>query len=156
MSTALPSNLPANLINVDSNDKVRSFFDSYFIRPLTYPAAEIDAVVGFFRKRGFDELSSNSTAIILLQQAKLDNVNVFTLLDTLDGLESIQLSAVVAEVLNYNRQKISTLGYRRVDPSDLLEKRNIIDNVPIVQTGTFDAEISSFDNNELTFDRETI
>ena len=126
MSTALPSNLPQNLINIDSTDKVRNFFDSYFIRPITYPAAEIDAVVGFFKKRGFDDLASNSTAIILLQQAKLDNINVFTLLDTLDGLESIQLSAVVAEVLNYNRQKISTLGYRREDPSDLLEKRNIL------------------------------
>ena len=126
MSTALPSNLPQNLINIDSTDKVRNFFDSYFIRPITYPAAEIDAVVGFFKKRGFDDLASNSTAIILLQQAKLDNINVFTLLDTLGGLESIQLSAVVAEVLNYNRQKISTLGYRREDPSDLLEKRNIL------------------------------
>jgi hypothetical protein len=48
MSTALPSNLPQNLINIDSTDKVRNFFDSYFIRPITYPAAEIDAVVGFF------------------------------------------------------------------------------------------------------------
>jgi hypothetical protein len=126
MSTSIPSNLPQNLINADSADKVRKFFDTYFISPITFPSAEIDAVIGFFSKRGFDELASNSTAIILLQQAKIDNVNVFTLLDTLGGLQDIQLSAVVAEVLNYNRQKISTLGYRREDPSDLLEKRNVL------------------------------
>jgi hypothetical protein len=120
------SNLPNNLINVDSSDEVKNFFDLYFTQPLSFPAAEIDAVVGFFSKRGFDDLASNSTAIVLLQQAKLDNVNVFTLLSTLGNLEEIQLSAVVAEVLNYNRQKISTLGYRREDKSDLLEKRNII------------------------------
>jgi hypothetical protein len=120
------SNLPDNLINVDSTDQVKHFFDTYFVQPISYPAAEIDAVIGFFRKRGFDELASNSTAIVLLQQAKIDNVNVFTLLNTLGGLKEIQLSAVVTEILNYNRQKISTLGYRREDTSDLLEKRNIV------------------------------
>lgn len=120
------SNLPQNLISQDSDDAVKTFFDKYFVDSISYPAAEIDAVVGFFRKRGFDELASNSTAIVLLQQAKLDNVNVFTLLDTLQGLKDIQISAVVAEILNYNRQKTSTLGYRRDDASDLLEKRNII------------------------------
>lgn len=122
----IPSNLPQNLINIDSSDEVKTFFDMYFTQQLSFPAAEIDAVIGFFRKRGFDELSSNSTATILMQQAKLDGVNVFTLLETLGSLQDLQLSAVVAEVLNYNRQKISTLGYRKEDPSDLLEKRNIV------------------------------
>ena len=120
------SNLPSNLINVDSNDQVRYFFDTYFIQPISFPAAEIDAVIGFFKNRGFDELASNATAIVLLQQAKLDNVNVFTLLDTLVGLKDLQLSAVVTEILNYNRQKISTLGFKREDLTELLEKRNIV------------------------------
>jgi hypothetical protein len=120
------SNLPLNLINADSSDEVKHFFDMYFTAATVFPATEIDAVVGFFKKRGFDELASNSTAIILLQQAKLDKVNVFKLLDTLGNLEEIKLSAVVAEVLNYNRQKISTLGYKRTDTTELLEKRNIV------------------------------
>jgi hypothetical protein len=122
----ISSNLPTNLINADSNDEVRNFFDLYFTESISFPAAEIDVVTGFFKKRGFDDLASNSTAIILLQQARLDKVNVFTLLDTLSGLKDIQLSAVVTEVLNYNRQKISTLGYRKEDTTDLLEKRNIV------------------------------
>ena len=71
-------------------------------------------------------MASNSTSIILLQQAKLDGVEIFKLLDTLKGFTEIQLSAVVAEVLNYNRQKNSTLGYKQQDTSDLLEKRNVL------------------------------
>jgi hypothetical protein len=63
---------------------------------------------------------------VLLQQARLDDVNVFQLLDTLKGLTELQLSAVVTEVLNYNRQKNSTLGYRVEDTSELLEKRNVL------------------------------
>lgn len=119
------SNLPPNQTS-DSGDAVKTFFNNYFNETVTYPAEQIDAVIGFFKKRGFDDLASNSTSIVLLQQAKIDNVDVFTLVDTLKGLNDVQLSAVVAEVLNYNRQKNSTLGYRQEDRSELLEKRNII------------------------------
>lgn len=119
------SNLPVDQ-NKDSGEGVRLFFNNYFNAPISFPASEIDAVVGFFKKRGFDDLASNSTAIILLQQAKIDNVEVFRLLDTLKGLSEIQLSSVVAQVLNYNRQKNSTLGYKQEDTSELLEKRNIM------------------------------
>jgi hypothetical protein len=119
------SNLPVEQ-NTDSSQAVRLFFNNYFNEAISFPAGEIDAVVGFFKKRGFDDMASNSTAIILLQQAKIDNVEVFRLLDTLKGLTEVQLSSVVAEVLNYNRQKNSTLGYRQQDTSDSLEKRNVL------------------------------
>ena len=119
------SNLPIDQ-NADSGQGVRLFFNNYFNAPITFPAGEIDAVVGFFKKRGFDDVASNSTSIVLLQQAKIDNVDVFKLIDTLKGLTDIQLSSVVAEVLNYNRQKNSTLGYRQADTSELLEKRNVL------------------------------
>lgn len=119
------SNLPITTDN-DSSNEVKRFFNNYFNEPIAFPAEQIDAVVGYFRSRGFDDLASNSTAIVLLQQAKLDEVNVFQLLDTLKGLTELQLSAVVAEVLNYNRQKTSTLGFRQQDTSELLEKRNIL------------------------------
>lgn len=123
---ALPSNLPPSLNSVESGDEVKSFFNNYFNATVSFPADQVDAVVGFFRKRGFDELASNSTSIVLLQQAKIDGVNVFQLLDTLTTLTGIQLSAVVTEVLNYNRQKISVLGYRRDDTGEYLEKRNVL------------------------------
>jgi hypothetical protein len=119
------SNLPVEKVRQSDQD-VRSFFNNYFNAPITFPAAEIDAVVGFFKKRGFDDVSSNSTAMVLMQQANIDSVNVFELLDTLKGLTEIQLSAIVTEVLNYNRQKNSTLGYKRTDTGDSLERRNVM------------------------------
>lgn len=120
----ITSNLPVN--KSDSADAVKLFFDNYFNAPISFPAAEVDAVTGFFKKRGFDSLAANSTAAVLLQQAKIDEVKIFELLDTLEGLNEVQLSAVVAEVLNYNRQKNSVLGFRQQETGELLEKRNIV------------------------------
>lgn len=120
------TNLPVNATLADSSDAVKSFFNTYFTAEVTFPAEQVDAVVGFFKKRSFDDLAANSTSMILLQQAKIDQVNVFTLIDTLKGLTDVQLSAIVAEVLNYNRQKNSVLGYRQQDTGNTLEKRNVV------------------------------
>lgn len=110
-----------------SNDKrVTEFFDNYFTEKLSFPSNEVDAVVGFFEKRGFEKTSAISTATVLLNQAKLDNVKVFELLDTLRGLDNIQLSSVVTEVLNYNRLRTSTLGFKLNQSVNTLEKRNVV------------------------------
>ena len=76
--------------------------------------------------RNFDKTSAQTIGTVLMQQAKLDDVNVFELLDTLKGLDTLQLSAVVTEVLNYNRSKVSTLGYRLNTSTDKLETRNVL------------------------------
>ena len=102
------------------------FFDTYFDKKLSFPSNQVDAVIGFFTKRGFDTEAAISVSTTLLQQAKIDNVNVFRLLDTLKGLNSVQLSSIVAEVLNYNRSKTSTLGFKVTETVDKLEKRNIV------------------------------
>jgi hypothetical protein len=83
-------------------------------------------VLGFFLKRGFDQDSARSTSIVLLNQARLDNVNVFTLLDTLKALSDVQLSQVVAQVLNAYRENVSVLGYRVATVADSYESRNIL------------------------------
>ena len=57
---------------------------------------------------------------------KLDDIKVFTLLDTLKGFDEVKLSAVVAEVLNYNRLSTSVLGFKNTTSTDTLEKRNIV------------------------------
>ena len=77
------SNLPKQ--TNDSQQPVREFFDNYFNENLTFPGAEVDAVVGYFESRGFDRTSSISTASVVLKQAKIDNVAVFELLDTLNS-----------------------------------------------------------------------
>lgn len=118
------SSLPKQ--SLEGDKKTRDFFDKYFVKSISFPANQVDAVIAFFEKRGFDKAGATSVGTVLLQQAKLDNVNVFTLLDTLRGLEDAQISAVVAEILNYNRSKVSTLGFTNREFVENLENRNIV------------------------------
>jgi hypothetical protein len=120
----MSSNLPVE-IN-DSGLEVKQFFDKFFTQPVSFPSNQIDAVVGFFLKNGFDQQSARSTAIVLLNQARADNVNVFQLIDTLKTLTDVQLSQVVAQVLNAYREKTSLLGYRVAPLVDNYETRNIL------------------------------
>jgi len=124
MSTEFNTNLPPS-IATDSSEEVKTFFDQFFRQQITFPANQIDAVVGYFLKRGFDEEAAKSTAIVLLNQAKIDNVNVFKLIDTLQGLTDVQLSAVVTEVLNSYRERTSSLGFKILTIEETIESRNI-------------------------------
>lgn len=116
------SNLPADNANTD---EVRNFFDKFFLHQITFPTNQIDAVVGFFLKRGFDDSAARSTAIVLLNQARLENVNPFKLLDTIKGLTDAQLSQVVTEVLNVYRDRSSALGFKLTTVEETTESRNI-------------------------------
>ena len=120
------SNLPSQSSAALSDTEVRQFFDKFFVQQVSFPTNQIDAIVGFFLKRGFDVEASRSTAIVLLNQARVDNVNVFELIDTLKCLTDVQLSQVVAQVLNAYREKVSLLGYRIAPLVDTYESRNII------------------------------
>lgn len=117
------SNLPTTQ---SSATNLKKFFNNTLTKEISYPAAAIDATVAFFLKRGFDKTSANSIAIILLNQAKAENVQVFTLIDTLKGLTDIQLSQVVAQVMNASRDKTSQLGYRTATVTNTYEARNIL------------------------------
>jgi hypothetical protein len=123
MATNLPSQLTSP---IDSSTEVKTFFDKFFVQQISFPSNQIDAVVGFFLKNGFDIESARSTGIVILNQAKEDNVNVFELLDTLKTLTDVQLSQVVAQVLNSYREKTSLLGYRVAPLVDDYESRNIL------------------------------
>ena len=118
--------MASNLPSTNSDGDVKQFFDKFFIHEITFPSNQIDAVVGFFLKHGFDPESARSTSVVLLNQARLDNVNVFQLVDTLKKLNEVQLSQVVAQILNSYREKTSLLGYRIAPLADTYESRNIL------------------------------
>ena len=119
-------NLPQHdSTNSDGSKEVRAFFDRYFQQQLTFPSNQIDAIVGFFEKRGFDRMSSQSTGIVLLTQARIDGINPFKIIDTLKGLTDVQLSQVVTEILNTYREKSSVLGYKLIVDDETTESRNI-------------------------------
>ena len=103
------------------------FFNNFYNIEISYNPSEVDAVIGYFLKRGFGEVSAINTASILLQQAKIDELNVQQLLDTLKGVSDVQLSLIVAQILNFNREKTSVLGFRdETSQSELFDQRNVV------------------------------
>ena len=84
-------NLPTKP-DTGSSDKVKRYFNTYFGYQLEFPSNDVDAVIGFLSNKGFDKVAAQSTGSVLLQQAKIDGIKVFELLDTLKGLDKLQLS----------------------------------------------------------------
>ena len=117
----------SNLPTTNTRDQnTRKFFENSNKPSLTFPTNDVDAMVGYFQSRGFAKQSAISTATVLLTQAKIDDVNVFELIDTLKGIDDVQLSGIVTEILNANRSKISSLGYKDTAITNQTEKRNIV------------------------------
>lgn len=123
--TTQKTNLPWTVPN-DSASGTKLYFDQYGQVPLVFAGADVDAVIGFFTSKGFGEQAAQTTGMVLLKQAKIDNMPVFQLLDTLKNFEGIQLSALVGEILNNNRSNSSTLGFKVVSVDKYNQTRNIV------------------------------
>lgn len=117
-------NLPP-VEKIDSAAGTKLFFDSYGKEPLEFSSNEVNATVGFFLSKGFAQDAANVTASTILRQAKIDGVKVFEILDQLKVYNGLELSAVIAQILNKYRGKTSTLGYRAVTVSKPNQTRNI-------------------------------
>lgn len=87
--------------------------------------AQYDAAVAFFTERNYDRQSAESIAYVLMKQAKIDNANVFEVLDSLRPATPVDLSSLVAEILNAYRYKTSVLGYKNDRSAQSHVLRNI-------------------------------
>jgi hypothetical protein len=65
-----------------------------------FNAGEYDAVIAFFVKRGFKRESAESTAYVIMAQAKIDSVKPQELLDKLSYASPAQLSEIITIILN--------------------------------------------------------
>jgi hypothetical protein len=108
MST-IYNNVP-NQKAASNSDQTIQAFDQYYQTPIELNNNELVAMTGFFEKRGFEINAAESTALVILQQAKKDGFNAMQVMDTLSGLTPVEISSLVAEILNYNRFKTSSLG----------------------------------------------
>ena len=118
MTSSLPSN--TKKFNIDQ------FYNRKIDSSTNFKTEDIDAVIGYFQKRGFDEIAAINTGGVLLRQSYQDKLPVFELIDTLRGLSDVQLSRLVAQILNINRGKSSAIGYRIPDRKNLFDQRNIL------------------------------
>ena len=55
----MATNLPLTQVT-DSTIEVKEFFDKYYTTKISFPSNQIDAVVGFFVKHGFDQQSART------------------------------------------------------------------------------------------------
>ena len=92
-----------------------------------FNVGEYDSTVAFFVKRGFNRPSAESTAYVILSQAKIDDVSPQVLLDKISNANPAQLSELITIVLNANRYKSSQLGVRQTLITKETVSRNIID-----------------------------
>jgi Glu-tRNA(Gln) amidotransferase subunit E-like FAD-binding protein len=109
----------------DSGKEVRQLFDRYFTKQISLTSNEVDTVVGFFTKRKFTKDAAIAVSTVILQQAKSENKKVFEIVDTLEGLDEVQLSRLVSAILNNNRSRISALGYKNDYATQTTENRNV-------------------------------
>ena len=120
------TNLPPK--DKDELDKtIEKLTNSDYQTEYEFNAGEYDAAIGFFVRRGFSRTSAESTAYVIMSQAKIDNVNPQELLDKLGHASEIQLSEVITIILNANRYKSSRLGVRQSLTTSEVVSRNILD-----------------------------
>ena len=125
MVTKFYNNIPPVQSNNSAGPTLK-FFDQFYQIPIEINASSLDAARGFFETRGFGKSSADTISVVILTQAKRDNVNEFQILDTLRGLNDLELSALVGEILNYNRFKTSSLGLAPAFTPAVEIGRNII------------------------------
>jgi hypothetical protein len=104
------SNLPG--MRQTDNSTLQAF-DTYFSQPIEIKVSTLNSMVSFFTSKGFDQTAAENVALVIITQAKKDNLNPMQVLDTLRGLGEVEISALVAEIINFNRFKTSFLGYTR-------------------------------------------
>ena len=92
-----------------------------------FNVGEYDATVAFFVKRGFERSAAESTAYVILAQAKIDSVSPAEIIDKLTYATPAQLSELITIILNANRYKSSRLGVRQTLTTKETVSRNILD-----------------------------
>jgi hypothetical protein len=120
------TNLPQK--EKESLDKtIQSLQTEQYVENFQFKQNDIDAAIGFFVKRGFDRVASEDISYIILKQSVIDGVPSQSILDSLSKSSDVELSQLLALVINSNRYKTSKLGLRNQQISNSLVTRNIID-----------------------------
>jgi len=120
------TNLPPK--QKDDLDKtIEKLTTSNYETDYQFSAGDYDSTVAFFVKRGFSRTAAESTAYVILSQAKIDNIRPQEILDKLTYADPALLSELTTIILNANRYKSSRLGVRQTLATKETVSRNIID-----------------------------
>ena len=120
------TNLPPK--QKDQLDKtIQKLTTSNYEEQYQFNVGEYDSTIAFFVKRGFSRTAAESTAYVILAQAKIDSVSPAEIIDKLTYATPAQLSELITIILNANRYKSSRLGVRQTLTTKETVSRNIID-----------------------------
>ena len=114
--TEIYTNLPPKKDN-SLDETVKKLTTTAYETEYEFNAGQYDAAIAFFVKRGFARTAAESTAYVILAQAKIDQVNPQEVLDKLSGVSDAELSEIMTIILNANRYK-SCLLYTSPSPRD--------------------------------------
>ncbi len=117
------SNLP---LEKNTKNAMVQAYDAQYSKPFEINASALNAMTGFFESKKFDTTAAESIAVVILKQATLDGYNPMGILDTLTGLNDLEISSLVSEILNFNRIKTSFLGQSRQNSFNSEINRNIL------------------------------
>ena len=124
--TEIYTNLPPKKDN-SLDETVKKLTTTAYGTEYEFNAGQYDAAIAFFVKRGFARTAAESTAYVILAQAKIDQVNPQEVLDKLSGVSDAELSEIMTIILNANRYKSSRLGVRQTLTTKDTVSRNILD-----------------------------
>jgi hypothetical protein len=124
--TEIYTNLPPKKDN-SLDETVKKLTTTAYETEYEFNAGQYDAAIAFFVKRGFARTAAESTAYVILAQAKIDQVNPQEVLDKLSGVSDAELSEIMTIILNANRYKSSRLGVRQTLTTKDTVSRNILD-----------------------------
>ena len=109
------------------NDTIQKLTTTNYQSDYEMNPADYDACIAFFVRRGFKRASAESTAYVIMAQAKIDSISPQEILDKLTSASDVQLSELITLILNANRYKSSRLGVRQTLATKELVSRNILD-----------------------------
>jgi hypothetical protein len=126
MAEEFYTNLPPK--DKDQLDKtIQKLTTQNYEEQFQFNVGEYDSTIAFFVKRGFSRTAAESTAYVILAQAKIDSVRPADIIDKLTYASPAQLSELITIILNANRYKSSRLGVRQTLTTSGTVSRNIID-----------------------------
>lgn len=126
MTTNFYTNLPPKDKN-EFDKTMESLTTTNYQEEFQMNPADLDSAIAFFVKRGFSRTAAESTAYVILSQAKIDNVSPQLILDKLGQSNPAKLSELITIILNANRYKSSKLGVRQTLTTKETVSRNILD-----------------------------
>jgi hypothetical protein len=109
--------------NLDLTTRV---YDSFYGYEAAVPTAEYDIVFSYFKSVMENEFAAANFAASIFQIADITKIPALTLLDNLQGLSGLQLTANMAYYLNNIRSRATLLGVNASTVPNFYAARSVL------------------------------